>query len=145
MESDPSRVEARPPMARADRVPRLVTLRHDPDDVIFRGSWVIILIITLFSLAMWAATARAETGLASFYWQGKKTANGERFNPNGLTCAHRTRPFGQVVRVTWGSRSVLCRINDRGPFVRGRVIDLSYGAAIVLGIVPLGVVLVRVE
>jgi rare lipoprotein A len=75
--------------------------------------------------------AKSTTGLASYYKSGKQTANGERFNPNGLTAAHRTLPFGTKLRVTnlRTGKSVVVRINDRGPFIRGRVIDLSLGAA----------------
>jgi peptidoglycan lytic transglycosylase len=75
--------------------------------------------------------AKSTSGVASYYKSGKQTANGESFNPNGLTAAHRTLPFGTKVRVTnmRNGKSVVVRINDRGPFVRGRVIDLSLGAA----------------
>ena len=77
------------------------------------------------------AEAKSTTGVASYYKSGKQTANGESFNPNGLTAAHRTLPFGTKVRVTnmRNGKSVVVRINDRGPFIRGRVIDLSLGAA----------------
>src|SRR5687767_1435960 len=76
----------------------------------------------------------AVVGIASYYGsahQGRKTASGERFDMNKLTAAHRTLPFGQKVRVTnlGNQRSVIVRINDRGPFVRGRIIDLSQAAA----------------
>ena len=75
--------------------------------------------------------AKSTTGVASYYKSGKQTANGERFNPNGLTAAHRTLPFGTKLRVTnlRTGKSVVVRINDRGPFIPGRVIDLSLGAA----------------
>ena len=74
-------------------------------------------------------------GVASWYGSGRRTANGEPFNPNGLTAAHRTLPFGTHVRVTnhKNGRSVIVRINDRGPFVRGRSIDLAKGAARAIG------------
>ena len=75
--------------------------------------------------------AHAET--ASWYGSGHRTANGERFAPDGLTAAHRTLPFGTRVRVTYGGRSVVVRINDRGPFIAGRSIDLARGAARVIG------------
>ena len=80
--------------------------------------------------------AMAEAGIASVYaYAGQRTASGERAQPNGLTAAHRTLPFGTRVRVTNKSngRSVTVRINDRGPFVRGRVIDLTPAAAHSLG------------
>ena len=78
--------------------------------------------------------ASAQSGVASIY-SGGLTANGEHAAPSGLTAAHRTLPFGTRVRVTNQStgRSVVVRINDRGPFVRGRVIDLTPAAARVLG------------
>jgi rare lipoprotein A len=80
--------------------------------------------------------AGAQVGLASFYRYGGRTANGERFNANALTAAHRTLKFGTRVRVTHlnTGRSVIVRINDRGPFVGGRIIDLSYGAAKAVGL-----------
>lgn len=97
-----------------------------------------------------AASASAESGLASYYGSesGSRTANGERFNPNGLTAAHRTRPFGSHVTVTnrRNGRSVRVRINDRGPARwTGRVIDLSVGAAKVLGMLQAGIVPVTIE
>ncbi|GJD37394.1 septal ring lytic transglycosylase RlpA family protein [Methylobacterium aerolatum] len=81
------------------------------------------------------APAAAQSGGASWYASGHRTANGERFNPNGMTAAHRTLPFGTRVRVEnrKTGRSVVVRINDRGPFVHGRIIDLSRGSARALG------------
>lgn len=85
-------------------------------------------------------TGRCRTmgGIASYYgpgFQGRKTANGERFHSSALTAAHRTLPFGAMVRVSnrKNGRSVLVRINDRGPYVGGRVIDLSVAAARSIG------------
>jgi rare lipoprotein A len=80
--------------------------------------------------------ASAQSGIASIYaYSGSRTASGEHMSPGGLTAAHRTLPFGTMVRVTNQSsgRSVVVRINDRGPFVRGRIIDLSPAAARALG------------
>lgn len=80
--------------------------------------------------------ASAQTGIASVYaYSGERTANGERASPSGLTAAHKTLPFGTKVRVTNNrtGRSVVVRINDRGPFVRGRVIDLTPAGAHALG------------
>ncbi len=79
-------------------------------------------------------TASAQTGIASVY-SGGRTANGERANPRNLTAAHRSLPFGTLVRVTNNhtGRSVVVRINDRGPFIRGRVIDLMPAAARAIG------------
>jgi rare lipoprotein A (peptidoglycan hydrolase) len=91
------------------------------------------------------AAAGGTTGMASFYWQGQRTATGERFNPAGMTAAHRSLPFGTRVRVTHlgNGRSVDVRINDRGPFIGGRIIDLSRGAAGVLGMHGQGVARVK--
>jgi len=75
---------------------------------------------------------------------GSKTASGQRFNENAMTCAHRSLPFGTKLRVSHGGRSVIVTVNDRGPFVRGRVIDLSKGAARALGISGLGQVIAEV-
>jgi rare lipoprotein A len=87
------------------------------------------------------------TGIASWYKMGKVTANGERFNPNGLTAAHRYLPFGTRVRVTnlRNGRKVVVRINDRGPFIKGRIIDLAYGAARKIGLHRSGTARVRLE
>jgi rare lipoprotein A len=87
------------------------------------------------------------TGLASYYGQGEVTATGERFDPSAMTAAHRTLPFGTRVRVTRvdTGNSVVVRINDRGPFKPGRVIDLSEGAAENLGITGVGLTQVRLE
>ena len=82
------------------------------------------------------SAAAAESGIASVYaYSGSKTASGERANPTWLTAAHRTLPFGTKVRVTnkRNGHSVVVRINDRGPFVRGRVIDVTPAAARALG------------
>ena len=81
------------------------------------------------------------SGMASFYGNesGSKTASGQRFNQNALTAAHRSLPFGTKLRVTHGDRSVVVTINDRGPFIRGRVLDLSTGAARAIGLTSAGV------
>jgi rare lipoprotein A len=89
----------------------------------------------------------ALNGLASYYAQGELTANGEHFDKNALTAAHKTLPFGTRVRVTrldTGS-SVVVRINDRGPFKPGRVIDLSEHAAENLGLTSVGLATVRLD
>ena len=90
------------------------------------------------------------TGGASYYaakFNGRRTANGERYRPGRLTAAHRTLRFGTRVRVTnlRNGRSVVVRINDRGPFVRGRIIDLSRAAAQRIGMIRSGVARVRLE
>ncbi len=86
-------------------------------------------------------------GLASYYWQPQRVASGGWFNPNALTAAHKSLPFGTRVRVTnmRNGRSVVVRINDRGPYIRGRIIDLSRRAATIVGMRGAGVVPVRVQ
>jgi rare lipoprotein A len=86
-------------------------------------------------------------GIASFYSEDQQTANGEKFNPNALTAAHPTLPFGTKLRVTnvMTGRFVTVRINDRGPFVHGRVVDVSYSAAETLGIVDRGIAKVKLD
>ncbi|HYF53778.1 MAG TPA: septal ring lytic transglycosylase RlpA family protein [Salinarimonas sp.] len=80
-------------------------------------------------------------GVASYYRHGHRTANGERFHPGGMTAAHRTLPFGTRVKVVHEGtgRSVVVRINDRGPFTGGRIIDLAHGPAHALGLTRSGV------
>ncbi|AFY46924.1 rare lipoprotein A [Nostoc sp. PCC 7524] len=89
-------------------------------------------------------------GIASFYgrgFAGRPTATGERFNPEAMTAAHRSLPFGTRVRVTntRNGRSVVVRINDRGPYIRGRIIDVSTGAARMLGMIGSGIAPVKIE
>jgi rare lipoprotein A len=87
-------------------------------------------------LVAFAPPANAQSGIASIYaYDGEKTANGERASPAGLTAAHRTLPLGSHVRVTnkRNGRSVVVRINDRGPYVAGRIIDLTPAGAHALG------------
>jgi peptidoglycan lytic transglycosylase len=91
-------------------------------------------LIVTFSLLL-LSSAHAESGLASYY--------GGR--GSGMTCAHRTRPMGSMLTVSAGGRTIQCRVNDRGPFVRGRVVDLSVTAARALGMMRAGVVRVSVE
>jgi rare lipoprotein A (peptidoglycan hydrolase) len=86
-------------------------------------------------------------GKASYYWEDSRTASGERFHPEALTAAHRTFPLQSWVRVTnqRNHKWVIVRINDRGPYIRGRIIDLSRGAARQIGMIGDGVVPVQVE
>ena len=93
---------------------------------------------------------RAEVGLASYYHgslQGRHTASGTHYDGRAMTCAHRTLPFGTVLRVTEveSGRSVVVKVTDRGPFTKGRIVDLSMAAARALGIVDRGLVRVRLE
>jgi rare lipoprotein A len=94
-----------------------------------------------------ADVASAPNGLASFYTEGSKTANGETFNTYDLTAAHPTLPFGTKLRVTNVStgQSVTVRVNDRGPYVPGRVVDVSYSAAEQLGMVKGGLAKVKLD
>lgn len=97
-----------------------------------------------------ASAGRVMSGQASWYgpgFYGNRTANGEVFRPGTLTAAHRSLPFGTRVRVTnlYNGRSTVVRINDRGPFHGGRIIDLAHGAATELGVVSSGVAQVRLE
>jgi rare lipoprotein A len=88
-------------------------------------------------LMLGSASADAESGLASFYpGVGKKSE---------MTCAHRSHPFGKKLRVSYGKISIECRVNDRGPFIRGRIVDVSTSAARALGMIDAGVVRVLVE
>ena len=86
-------------------------------------------------------------GVASFYTEGSQTANGEKFDGHKMTAAHPTLPFGTRVRITnvTNGRSVTVRINDRGPFVAGRVVDVSYSAAESLGMTERGTAKVKLE
>jgi rare lipoprotein A len=92
-------------------------------------------------------SGRSFSGMASFYGNesGSKTASGQRFNQNAMTAAHRSLPFGTKLRVSHGGRSVVVTINDRGPFIRGRVLDLSTGAARAVGLTSRGVGKVTAE
>ena len=109
--------------------------------MIVRAISGILLAFSLFAAPGQADARNAMDGIASVYGfrgdkhAGARTASGERLNPHGLTAAHRTLPFGTMVRVTHkkNGRSVVVRINDRGPFIRGRVIDLLPKAAAALG------------
>jgi rare lipoprotein A len=94
-----------------------------------------------------AETQVTSHGVASFYTEGTQTASGERFDTHELTAAHPTLPFGTRLRVTnvATGRSVTVRVNDRGPFVPGRVVDVSYAAAETLGMVEGGVAKVKLD
>ena len=98
---------------------------------LIRLAYVSAIVASILSIPI---TASAQTGIASVY-SGGRTANGERANPHGMTAAHRSLPFGTLVRVTneRTGRSIVVRINDRGPFIRGRVIDLMPAAARAIG------------
>ena len=97
--------------------------------------------------SMGSTSGHSFSGMASFYGNesGSKTASGQRFNQNAMTCAHRSLPFGTKLRVTHGGRSVVVTVNDRGPFIKGRVLDLSTGAARAVGLTGAGVGRVTAE
>ena len=96
-------------------------------------------IILILCLALVPNLSFGETVLASWYQHGKITANGERFDPNGFTVAHRTLPFGTFVILTRNNVSAVARVNDRGPFIHGRSIDLSRRVAEHLGCIDIGI------
>lgn len=109
-----------------------------------------ILALALSMTVCLAVMAQAQRGKASYYSKratGARTSSGERLYHDSLTCAHRTYPFGTLLRVTNenNGKEVIVRVTDRGPRGRGRIIDLSYGAARQLGILSQGVAVVRVE
>lgn len=118
------------------------------------GRVVIPLLIGIAIAAMWfgpifVISARAQEGVASWYgipFHGRTTANGERYDMNALTCAHRKLKFGTEVRITnlSNGKTARCRINDRGPFVGGRIIDVSRLVANQLGMLRSGVARVSV-
>lgn len=95
------------------------------------------LFCTVLLLSSTGTAMAAETGLASFYPGVGKG--------NEMTCAHRSHAFGKRLRVSHGNVAIVCRVNDRGPFIRGRIIDVSTKAAQALGMISAGVVRVRVE
>ena len=99
------------------------------------------------AIAPSSGSGRSFAGMASFYGNesGSKTASGQRFNQNAMTAAHKTLPFGTKLRVTHGGQSVVVTINDRGPFIKGRVLDLSTGAARAIGLTSRGVGRVTAE
>ncbi|MBO4826004.1 MAG: septal ring lytic transglycosylase RlpA family protein [Prevotella sp.] len=109
---------------------------------------ILIVILTLLSFTF--LQAQTQQGKASFYSKratGARTANGERFHHDSLTCAHRTYPFGTKLLVTnpANGKQVVVRVTDRGPFVRGRIIDLSWRAAKEIGIISAGIAMVNVQ
>jgi rare lipoprotein A len=106
-----------------------------------------VVAITAAFAALGMEAEAGQRGMASYYGYRSKTASGEMMNPSAMTAAHRTLPFGTRVRVTntRTGQSVIVRINDRGPFIRGRIIDVSTGAARALGMTGSGVAPVEVD
>jgi len=117
-----------------------------------RGA-VFVVVLALAACAPYHARRKAikydAVGIASWYgpgFAGRKTANGERYKPMGLSAAHKTLPFGTAVKVTNldNDKSVIVTINDRGPYIRGRIIDMSQGAAKKIGLLATGTAKVKV-
>lgn len=106
---------------------------------------LVILLMGFFSLFLSSAAFAQEEGVASFYadmLKGRKMANGDRYDPEDLTCAHPTAPLGSIMKVARQDNpdhSVMVIVTDRGPFVKGRIIDLSKRAAKELGIIDTGI------
>ena len=109
-----------------------------------RFAWAIA-----FILWPWGALAGSQFGVASWYHEGALTATGEVYRAFGseYTCAHKSLPFGTMVRVTDTSTgtSITCRVNDRGPYISGRIIDLNGTAAKAFGLIDRGVAHVRID
>jgi rare lipoprotein A (peptidoglycan hydrolase) len=102
---------------------------------------------SLPSTSTWTGSiGGTQSGIASYYWQPQRVASGGWFNPNAMTAAHRTLPFGTKVQVTNlnNGQSVVVTINDRGPFIKGRIIDLSSAAAGAIGMKSAGLARVNV-
>ena len=111
---------------------------------------ILIILITLLTIGFSCQAQKSETGMASFYgdaFEGKPTASGEPYRASRLTAAHRTLPFDTRVRVTnlSNDRSVIVKVNDRGPYAKERIIDLSRAAAVKLDYIDKGVTRVRIE
>ena len=107
---------------------------------------------TLLSVALLTLpfTLNAATGVASYYhdmFEGRLTANGEIFWQSGVTCAHKTLPFGTVLEITnlSNGKTARCRVNDRGPFVKGRIVDLTRRTAKQLDMIKVGITKVKVS
>lgn len=106
--------------------------------------------LSFLAMSLTPVQAQKHRGKATYYSKkatGTRTASGERLHHDSLTCAHRTYPFGTILKVTnlRNGKEVLVRVTDRGPFSRGRIIDLSYGAAKALGMLSQGVAMVEVQ
>lgn len=113
---------------------------------------VLIFVFSLFFLSPDKTQNQqfSEKGFASYYgtrFHGKLTASGEKFNMHALTAAHKKLPFNTLVRIKnlKNGKSVVVRINDRGPYIKGRIIDLSYGAAKKIGLIKVGTTCVELE
>ncbi|MCK4755525.1 septal ring lytic transglycosylase RlpA family protein [candidate division WOR-3 bacterium] len=111
---------------------------------------ILLMFISCCCLGGTASSSYVQSGKASYYgdkFHGKKTASGEVFNKWDYTCAHKKLPFGTKLKVTnlKNKKSVIVKVNDRGPFVKGRIIDLSYAAAKKIDMIKDGVIKVKIE
>ncbi len=112
---------------------------------------MIRVILTILLLAMAAGgRAQVEEGKASYYskkWTGRRTASGEPLHHDSMTCAHKTMPFGTLLKVknVSNGKEVIVRVNDRGPYRKGRIVDLSWGAAKEIGMLAAGITAVELE
>ena len=111
---------------------------------------VLVIVACAFTFSVLGATAQTLHGKASYYgdqFQGRKTSSGARFHQDSLTCAHKTLPFGTMLRVrnTHNNKEVVVKVTDRGPYAKGRIVDLSKRAAKQIGMLSAGVVNVEVE
>ena len=129
------------------RASRVASLDHERATVTHRRVAAVKRHTPFASRKNGGETKTASNGVASFYTEGTQTASGEKFNTMEMTAAHPTLPFGTKLRVTdvGSGRSVTVRVNDRGPFVRGRIVDVSYSAANALGMVGKGVANVKLD
>lgn len=109
-----------------------------------RLALIILLSMTATLVPFWGANA-SETGIASWY-SDTRTASGQKFNPRAMTCAHKKLPFGTLVTVTGANGiTIVCKVNDRGPYVRGRIIDLTHEGARRLGLLQRGLMKVTLS
>lgn len=111
---------------------------------------VLVIVTCAFTFLGLGATAQTLHGKASYYgdqFQGRKTSSGTRFHQDSLTCAHKTLPFGTILRVrnTNNNKEVVVKVTDRGPYAKGRIVDLSKRAAKQIGMLSAGVTNVEVE
>ena len=110
----------------------------------------ILLLVTVISFVLSTPAAAQTSGRASYYgkqFHGRLTSDGSVYHRDSMTCAHRTLPFGTVLKITnkKNGKDVIVRVNDRGPYIRGRVVDLSYAAAKHIGMLQQGVASVTIE
>jgi rare lipoprotein A len=129
------------------RASRVASIEHDQTPVVHRRVAAAKRHTPFVARRNAGETKMASNGVASFYTEGTQTASGEKFNTMEMTAAHPTLPFGTRLRVTdvASGKSVTVRVNDRGPYVPGRIVDVSYSAANALGMVGKGVTNVRLD